>query len=83
MKYIVYEVTKTELIKIDKVKATNSDIAIKKALIGTTRDPKKKYFAINYQRRGVGLLPIDVASGCQGRLVLLVALVPRNLKEEL
>ena len=28
MKYTVYEVTKTELIKIDKVKATNSDIAI-------------------------------------------------------
>ena len=53
MKYIVYEVTKTELIKIDKVKATNSDIAIKKALIGTTRDPKKKYFAINYQSGGV------------------------------
>lgn len=48
MKYTVYEVTKTELIKIDKVKATNSDIAIKKALIGATRDPKKKYFAINY-----------------------------------
>lgn len=48
MKYTVYEVTKNELIKIDKVKATNIDIAIKKALIGTTRDPKKKYFAINY-----------------------------------
>ena len=48
MKYTVYEVTKNELIKIDKVKATNSDIAIKKALIGTTSDPKKKYFAINY-----------------------------------
>ena len=41
MKYTVYEVTKTELIKIDTVKATNGDIAIKKALIG-------KFFATNY-----------------------------------
>jgi len=47
MKYTVYEVTKTELIKIDKVKATNSDIAIKKALIGTTKNPKKKYFSVH------------------------------------
>ena len=47
MKYTVYEVTKTELIKIDKVKATNNDIAIKKALIGKVRDPKKKYFSVH------------------------------------
>ena len=39
--------TKNELIKIDRVKATNSDIAIKKALIGKKRDPKKKYFSVH------------------------------------
>jgi hypothetical protein len=48
MKYTVYEVTKSELVKIDRVKATNSDVAIKKALIGKKRDPKKRFFAINY-----------------------------------
>ena len=47
MRYTIYEVTKNELIKIDRVKATNSDIAIKKALIGKKRDPKKKYFSIH------------------------------------
>ena len=47
MRYTIYEVTKSELIKIDRVKATNSDIAIKKALIGKKRDSKKKYFSVH------------------------------------
>ena len=47
MRYTIYEVTKSELIKIDSVIATNSDIAIIKALIGKKRDPKKKYFSVH------------------------------------
>ena len=51
-KYVVYEIVKLfngklDMKKIDTVKATNSDIAIKKALIGKKRDPKKKYFSVH------------------------------------